>query len=218
MDKDKEKLIDGVGMIYSQLKMKADALKIDEKGFGELIKIKWWKESRETYEDIENFKHLLKLVEEEVRKVFHPTEEEQERDKNLLEFLSTCGEGVTVEDIQERLNSVFPFNEVIRKREILKKKTLNGYEVWKFFSTLHMIAKELGEPIDSPKVCLAINRYLEVIPKDLIVFCFNPIYFPPENCFWTLQPEENLDPDFYEGLQKGVLSQEIKDYVNDLKF
>lgn len=217
MDKDKEKLIDGVGMIYSQLKMKADALKINEKSFAELIKIKWFKESRETYEDTKSFQNLLKLVEEETRKVFHPTEEEQERDRNLLEFLSTCGEGVTVEDIQERLNSVYPFNEVIRRREVLRGKTLNGYEVWKFFSTLHIIAKELGEPIDSPKVCLAIGKYMKGIPEDLTIFCFHPIYFPPENCLY-LKSEENLDPNFYEGLQKGVLSQEIKDYVNDLKF
>lgn len=81
MDKDKEKLIDSVGMIYSQIKMKADALKINEKGFAELIKIKWFKESRETYEDTKHFHNLLKLVEEEMRKVFHPTEKDLELEK-----------------------------------------------------------------------------------------------------------------------------------------
>lgn len=209
--KEKKELIDSVGIIYSQIKKKADSLKIAEIVFSEKIRMKYYREHG--FNGEKQGEELFKWSNEEARKIFHPTEEEKKKDKEILQALYDGG--VTEQDIQERLDSVYPFDWIIRKRENLKQITVNGYELWKLMSELHLIAKQLGEPINSPKVCLAYSKKHEGLPNDLADFVINPIYFAPEECYFYTEPEKYINPDFYEELQKEAISKEIVEYVNE---
>lgn len=209
--KEKEELIDSVGIIYSQLKKKADTLKIAKTVFSEKIRMKYYWEHGVNGE--KQGEELFKWSNEEARKTFHPTEEEKKKDEEVLQALYDAG--VIEEEIQERLDSVYPFDWIIRKRENLKQITVNGYELWKLMSELHLIAKQLGEPIDSPKVCLAYSKKHEGLPNDLADFVINPIYFAPEECYFYTEPGKYVDPDFYEKLQKEAISKEIVEYVKE---
>lgn len=210
--KEKEKLIDSVGIIYSQIKKKADSLKIAEIVLSEKIRMKYYREFG--FNGEKQGEELFKWSNEEARKVFHPTEEEKKSDEISLQILYRAG--ITEQDIQERLDSVYPFDWITHKRENLKQITVNGYELWKLLSELHLIAKQLGEPINSPKVCLAYTKkHEEGLPEDLSNFVFNPIYFAPEECYFYAEPELCIDPDFYEDLQKEAISKEIVEYVNE---
>lgn len=209
--KEKKELIDSVGIIYSQIKKKADSLKIAEIVFSEKIRMKYYREHGVNGE--KQGEELFKWSNEEARKTFHPTEEEKKKDEEILQALYDGG--VTEQDIQERLDSVYPFDWIIRKRENLKQITVNGYELWKLMSELHLIAKQLGEPVNSPKVCLAYSKKHEGLPNDLADFVINPIYFAPEECYFYTEPEKYINPDFYEKLQKEAISKEIVEYVNE---
>lgn len=209
--KEKKELIDSVGIIYSQIKKKADSLKIAEIVFSEKIRMKYYREHG--FNGEKQGEELFKWSNEEARKIFHPTEEEKKKDEEILQALYDGG--VTEQDIQERLDSVYPFDWIIRKRENLKQITVNGYELWKLMSELHLIAKQLGEPINSPKVCLAYTKKHGGLSENLSVFVFNPIYFAPEECYFYGAPEECLDPEFYKDLQKEAISKEIVEYVNE---
>lgn len=209
--KEKKELIDSVGIIYSQIKKKADSLKIAEIVFSEKIRMKYYREHG--FNGEKQGEELFKWSNEEARKIFHPTEEEKKKDEEILQALYDGG--VTEQDIQERLDFVYPFDWIIRKRENLKQITVNGYELWKLLSELHLIAKQLGEPINSPKVCLAYSKKHGGLPNDLTDFVFNPIYFAPEECYFYTEPEKYINPDFYEDLQKEAISKEIVEYVNE---
>lgn len=209
--KEKKELIDSVGIIYSQIKKKADSLKIAEIVFSEKIRMKYYREHG--FNGEKQGEELFKWSNEEARKIFHPTEEEKKKDEEILQALYDGG--VTEQDIQERLDSVYLFDWIIRKRENLKQITVNGYELWKLMSELHLIAKQLGEPINSPKVCLAYSKKHEGLPNDLADFVINPIYFAPEECYFYTEPEKYIDPEFYEDLQKEAINKEIVKYVNE---
>lgn len=209
--KEKEELIDSVGIIYSQIKKKADSLKIAEIVFSEKIRMKYYREHG--FNGEKQGEELFKWSNEEARKIFKPTEEEKKKDEDILQALYDAG--VTEEEIQERLDSVYPFHVIISKREDMKQKTVNGYEVWKLLSELHLIAKQLGEPIDSPKVCLAYSKKNGGVTSDLADFVINPIYFAPEECYFYAEPEKYINPDFYEDLQKEAISKEIVEYVKE---
>ena len=209
---EKKELIDSVGTIYSQLKKKADSLKIAEIVFSEKIRMKYYWEHGINGE--KQGEELFKWSNEEARKIFRPTEEEKKKDEEILQALYDAG--VTEEEIQERLNSVYPFHVIISKREKLKNTKISGFEVWKILSELHLIAKQLGEPIDSPKVCLAYSKKYDGIPHNLSDFILHPIYFAPEECYFYTEPEKYIDPDFYEELQKEAISEDIVKELNNI--
>lgn len=75
--KEKKELIDSVGIIYSQLKKKANTLKITKTVFSEKIRMKYYWEHGVNGE--KQGEELFKWSNEEARKIFHPTEEEKKK-------------------------------------------------------------------------------------------------------------------------------------------
>lgn len=210
--KEKEELIDSVGIIYSQIKKKADSLKIAEIILSEKIRMKYITGSLDSTEKNKE-KNSLNGRTRKQEKYFAPQKKKRKTTRIYCKYF--IKRGITEQDIQERLDSVYPFDWIIRKRENLKQISVNGYELWKLLSELHLIAKQLGEPINSPKVCLAYTKKHEGLPEDLSNFVFNPIYFAPEECYFYAEPELCVDPEFYEDLQKEAISKEIVEYVNE---
>lgn len=97
---------------YSELKKKVSSLKLSEQEFVRILEERWYKNHPE---DKKDRKAPLLFYKEEARKVFHPTKEEKKNDKLVLELYSDGG--ITTEDVQEYLDTIYPFKEVIRKRK-----------------------------------------------------------------------------------------------------
>lgn len=97
---------------YSELRKKARSLKLNEQEFVKILEERWYKTHPE---EKKRLKTPLLFFKDEVRKVFHPTKEEKEFDKLVLELYSDYG--ITTEDIQEYLDTIYPFKEVIRKQK-----------------------------------------------------------------------------------------------------
>lgn len=97
---------------YSELRKKARSLKLNEEEFVRILEERWYK----THPEEKKYMKFPSLFfKEEAQKVFHPTKEEKEFDKLVLELYSDYG--ITTEDIQEYLDTIYPFKEVIRKQK-----------------------------------------------------------------------------------------------------
>lgn len=109
----KKTFLKEIGMIcYSELRKKARSLKLNEEEFVKILEERWYKTHPE---EKKYLKAPLLFFEDEARKVFHPTKEEKEHDKIVSGLYSAYD--VTTEDVQEYLDTIYPFKEVIHKRK-----------------------------------------------------------------------------------------------------
>nr|DAJ68421.1 MAG TPA: hypothetical protein [Caudoviricetes sp.] len=109
----KKTFLKEIGMMcYSELRKKARSLKLGEQEFVKILEERWYK----THPKEKKYTKVpLLFFENEARKVFHPTKEEKEHDKIVSGLYS--GYDITTEDVQEYLDTIYPFKEVIRKQK-----------------------------------------------------------------------------------------------------
>lgn len=77
----------------------------------------------------------------------------------------------------------------------MREKLINGYEVGKLLANLHKISKEINKPFDDGEVLVEYTKKFGGRKEELALFVTDPIYFPPEDCDYSLSEIKPILPD-----------------------